>query len=161
MEESRTSPSYNVLQKRIAEKLKETLKTLKELGYKSLQLSPREFYDYLTGETPTGDTITIVDVLGNDFLMIHEVVEMSELKKIGIPINKNTVMMFHPEVYGAHYTATEHELNFALSKKEFDWLRVRIGHAKSWLEDDSMPQHLVPRCKAIIKRFSKHQQRGA
>ncbi len=151
----RASPSYNVLRNRIAEKLKETVKALKELGYKSLQLSPKEFYDYLTGETPTGDTTTIVDVLGNDFLLIHEVVEMSELKKKGIPINENTVMMFLPEVYEAHYTATEYELNFVLSKKDFDWLRVRIDHAKSWLEDSSMPQHLAPRCKAIIKKFSK------
>ncbi len=87
--------------------------------------------------------------------MIHEVVEMSELKKMGIPIRKDTVMKFHPKVYEAHYTATEQELNYALSKKDFGWLKVRINHAKSWLQDDSMPQYLLPRCKATIKKFSK------
>lgn len=152
--------SYDTLSKRINKKLRDAIKTLKELGYESQHVSPKEFYDYMTGETPTGDTITLVDVLGNDFLIIHEIVEISELKKMGIPIHRRTIMMFHPKVYEAHYTAIEYELDYALDKKDYDWLKVRIKHAKSWLEDDYLPQHLVPRCKAIIKRFSEGLLKG-
>jgi len=155
MIDSRTGVSYDALSKRINKKLRDAIKILKELGYKSQRVSLKEFYDYMTGETPTGDAITIVDVLGNDFLIIHEIVEISELKKMGIPIHRRTIMTFHPKVYEAHYTAIEYELNYALDKKDYEWLKVRINHAKSWLEDDYLPQHLVPRCKAIIKRFSE------
>ncbi len=108
----------------------------------------------MTGETPTGDTITILDVLDNEYLMIHEVVEINELKKKGVPINKQTVLMIHPN-YETHYTATEYELDYALDKEDFDWLKVRINHAKSWLKDPDMPQYLILRCEAIIRKFSK------
>jgi hypothetical protein len=147
--------SYSGLKNRIVLKLSEATKTLKEMGYKSQQISPREFYDYMTGETPTGDTITIVDVLDNEFLMVHEVVEISELKKKRIPIDKQTVMNTYPNTLEIHYTATEYELDYAIDKKDYDWLKVRIMHAKSWLEEDNMPRHLVLRCKAIIKKLSK------
>jgi len=155
MANSRMRVSYDALSKRINERLRDALKILKELGYESQHVSPKEFYDYMTGETPTGDTITIIDVLGNDFLIVHEIVEISELKKMGIPIGRHTIIMFHPKVYEAHFIATEYELDYALDKKDYDWLKVRISHAKSWLEDDYLPQHLVPRCRAILKRFSE------
>ena len=96
----------------------------------------------MTGETPTGDTITIADILGNEYLMIHEVVEISELKKMGIPINKQTVIMTFPDPsYGTHYTAIACELDYALSRGDYDWLRFRMKHAESWIEDEDLPQH--------------------
>jgi len=147
---------YNRLLGKIVVKLKETTSTLQELGYESQQISPREFYDYMTGDTPTGDIITILDVLDNEYLMIHEVVEISELKKLGIQINKQTVMMTFPDPsYSTHYTATEYELDYALSSKNYDWLKTRMKHAKSWMEDEDLPQHLVPRYKALMEKLSK------
>lgn len=146
--------SYSDLLNDMILKLEEASKKLKERGYTSCHISPREFFDYMTGETPTGDIITILDVLNNEYLMIHEVVEINELKERGVPIDKRTVLMIHPD-YESHYTATEYELDYALDKGDFDWLRIRINHAKSWLEDPDMPQHLIPRCKAIIKRLSE------
>jgi len=156
MTKPRTTFSYSALRKRIVAKLKETTETLRKIGYESQRISPREFYNYMTGETPTGDTITIVDVLNNEFLMIHEIVEISELKKMGIPISKRTFMMLQPQMmYETHYTATEYEFDYALHKGTFDWLKIRINHAKSWLEGDHMPQHLVPQYKALVEKFSQ------
>jgi len=155
MGKARTEASYSDLHDRIATKLKEAQERLKEMAYESRQISPREFYDFMTGETPTGDTINILNVLDNEYLMIHEVVEISELKRMGILIDKQTVMRIFPEVYEPHYTATEFELDYALDKNDHNWLKIRIEHAKSWLEDDNMPQHLVERYKAMIKRFSE------
>ena len=48
--------------------MEEASKELKERRYTSRHISPREFYDYMTGETPTGDTITILDVLDDEYL---------------------------------------------------------------------------------------------
>ena len=160
MRNSRTAVSYGALRHRIAVRLKEASETLKKMGYKSQPITAKEFYDYMTGETPTGDTITILDVLDSEFLMLHEVVEIGELKKSGIPINKYTVMLLTSNVYETHYTAIECELNCALEKKNYDWLKVRINHAKSWLEDDDMPARLIPRCKAVIKKFSEALPNG-
>lgn len=148
--------SYEDLRNRIFHKLKEATAKLKELGYKSQPICPREFYDYMTGEPPTGDTITIADVLDNEFLMIHEVVEISELKKRGVPINKQTVTVTFPNSsYDTHYTATECELDYALSKKNYTWVKTRLAQAKDWLQDENLPHFLTPQYKALIQKFSK------
>ena len=115
---------------RIDTKIKEATRTLKQLGYETEHISPKEFYDYMTGETPTGDVITLNGVLCNEFLMVHEVVEISELKKMDTPISKQTVMSFYPRVYEAHFTAMDFELTHALYRKDYGWLRRRLASAK-------------------------------
>lgn len=145
-----------VMFRKINTHIRKATRILKELGYKSEDISAKEFYDYMTGETPTGDTITLNDVLANKFLMIHEVAEISELKKRSMPINKQTIMSFHPKVYEAHFTATEFELNHAVVTKDYAWLKLRLGHAKDWLEDDYLPQELTSRCKSMIRKFSEY-----
>ncbi|HDO41683.1 MAG TPA: hypothetical protein ENH03_02140 [Candidatus Bathyarchaeota archaeon] len=52
-------------------------------GYVVGELSVREFSDFMTGEFFSEDTTTLSDVLENEYLMIHEVVEINELKRIG------------------------------------------------------------------------------
>ena len=52
-------------------------------GYVVGELSVREFSDFTTGEIFSEDTTTLSDVLENEYLMIHEVVEINELKRIG------------------------------------------------------------------------------
>lgn len=139
-------------------KLKETAEKLKRMGYECQDISAREFYDYMTGETPTGDIITIIDVLDSEYLIIHEAVEISELKKIGTPISKRTVKDFLLRVYEVHYTAMEHELDYALEQKNQAWVKLRMALAQSWLEDDLMPKHLIPRCKSLMEKYSDLQE---
>jgi hypothetical protein len=139
----------------IATKIKEATMALKQSGYEAQDISPDEFHDYMTGETPTGDIITLVDVLANPYLMIHEVVEVSELKKMHISIMKDTVMNFHPKVYEAHFTATEQELDCALNREDYAWIKARVSLAESWLEDDLLPKRLKPICRALMKKFSE------
>lgn len=150
-----TESSHKKLTQIIAIKIKEAAVALKQSRYEAQDISPEEFYDYMTGETPTGDVITLADVLANPYLMIHEVVEVSELKKMYIPIAKDTVMSFHPKVYEAHFTATEQELNYALNREDYAWIKARISLAESWLEDDLLPKHLKPVCRALMKKFSE------
>jgi hypothetical protein len=145
---------------RIKTKINEARRILKQLGYESESISPKEFYDFMAGETPTGDVITLNDVLCNEFLMVHEVVEISELKKMGIPINKETVMVYYPEVYKAHITAMDFELTHALNRRNYKWLKRRL--AAVTVEDPYLPQEfsylrqeLAPYCKSIIEKLSK------
>lgn len=156
MSSSRANVAYSLLRNRIRLELKKDAETLNGMGYRTEHISSKEFYDYMTGETPTGDKITIHDVLSNEYLVLHETVEISELKKKGVPINKHTVMKCLRSVYEAHYTATEHEFNYALNKKDFNWVRLRLTHAKGWLDDPYLPKELVKRCKSLIKEYSEH-----
>ena len=139
----------------IAIKIKEAAVALKQSGYEAQDISPEEFSDYMTGETPTDAIIALADVLANPYLMIREVTEISELKKMYVPIAKDTVMSFHPEAYEAHFTAAEQELDYALNREDYAWIKARIGLAEFWLEDDLLPKHLKPICRALMKKFSE------
>ena len=117
----------------------------------------------MEGETPTGDTTTLEDVLQNEFLMLHEVVEISELKKKNVPIDRQTILKFYPEVYMAHFTALDYELTYALEKKNYEWFKRRFRNLRSQLDDPYLPPefHYLKRESALqvefmIKKFTKH-----
>ncbi|MFB0522168.1 MAG: hypothetical protein ACETV1_00220, partial [Candidatus Bathyarchaeia archaeon] len=88
MHGSRANANYSLVRNTIRLELKKAAETLRKMGYMTECISSKEFYDYMTGETPTGDTITLNDVLSNEYLVLHEAVEISELKKMGVPINR-------------------------------------------------------------------------
>jgi len=142
----------------IDEKISKAKREIRQLGYVAEDISAQEFYDYMTGEIFSEDKTSLRDVLDSEFLMVHELVEMTELKKMGRIINKR-VILESPKtmIYEAHFTAMELELNYALLKKEYAWIRTRLeAHKASVLEDDPhLPEELRPRGHAIFKRFCK------
>ncbi|MDI6846973.1 MAG: hypothetical protein QMD23_02435 [Candidatus Bathyarchaeia archaeon] len=139
-------------------KIRKAKKAFKQLGYIAEDVSAKEFHDYMTGEMFSEDKTTLRDVLDSEFLAIHELVEISELKKMGRTINKR-VIVGSPKtmIYEAYFTAMELELNYALLKKDYPWIRTRLErHKTSVLEDDPhLPEELRPRGKAILERFKK------
>jgi hypothetical protein len=138
----------------IKQRLKETGRLLIRISYTPQPLTSKEFFDYLTGETLTGDTTQIEDILTSDYLMIHEIVEISELKLRGIPIHRRTFLEHPLAVYEVHLTATDYELKYALRQKDYDWLRLRLQQAECWFDDPHLPQQLVPKYRALLDRFS-------
>lgn len=149
----------------ISSKVDEAMKILKVLGYRSETITPEEFYDYMTGETPTGDLITLTDILNNEFLMVHEVVEISELKKRDIPINKQTIIQFYTEVFKVHFTALNYELTYALNKQHYEWIRSRLTDTERQLNDpymqkfNNLKQEVKPILMSIIKKFEKSYEK--
>jgi len=138
-------------------KIRKAKKALEKLDYAAEDVSAKEFYDYMTGEIFSEDTTTLKDVLSNEFLMVHELSEMSELKKMGRIIDKR-VIVDSPKtvIYKAHFRAMELELEYALFKKNYFWVKVRLKqHKESVLEDDpNLPESLRPRGEEIFHRFT-------
>jgi hypothetical protein len=142
----------------IGGKIRIAKRSLKRLGYVAADVSEREFYDYMNGEIFSDDPTTLRDVLGNEFLMIHELVEISELKKMGLRINKRMIVDSpKTTIYTAHFTAMESELNYALFKGDTFWAKFRLNqHKTSVLEDDpNLPEEMRPRAEEILKKFRK------
>ena len=135
-----------------------TKKALRSIGYTVKEISAQEFYDYMTGEIFSEDTTTLDDVLGSEYLMVHELVEIDELKKTGRAINKR-VIVDSPKtvIYDAHLTAMETELDYALHKKDFFWVKIRLRHHKeSVLDDDpNLPEEMRPRAESLYEKFLK------
>jgi len=135
----------------MAGKIEKTRRNLGEIGYSAEGVSPNEFHDYMTGEIFSDDKITLEDVLGNEFLMVHEVSETNDLKKMRRPIDKRVIVDSPRHViYEVHFTAMELELKCAMFKKDYSWLIFRLEQHKCVLEDDpNMPESLRPRGEAI------------
>jgi hypothetical protein len=135
---------------------------LKKFGYESVDVSAKEFYDYMTGEIFSDDPTTLRDVLGNEYIMIHELVEISELKKLGRKIDKR-VIMETPKIpfYTAHLNAMETELQYAMYKRDTHWMKFRIRqHKESVLDDDpNLPEELRPRAEEIYEKYRRLAKR--
>ena len=131
---------------------------LKRVGYIATDVSPQEFFDYMTGDIFSEDHTTLRDVLGNEYIMVHELVEISELKKMGRTINKR-VIVDSPKttIYTAHFTAMETELSYSLQKGDTYWAKWRLkSHKNSVLDaDPNLPEEMRPRAEEIFKKFSK------
>lgn len=141
----------------IEAKVTRAREALGEIGYIAKDISWQEFYDYMTGEIFSDDTTTLDDVLGNEFLMVHETGEISELKKMGKTIDKRVVVDSpRTTVYEAHFTAMELELTYALFRKDYFWMKMRLRqHKESVVEDDpNLPESLRPRAEEIFRKFS-------
>jgi hypothetical protein len=142
----------------ISNKIRIAKRALKRLGYVVADVSEREFFDYMTSEIFSDDTTTLRDVLGNEFLMIHEFVEISKLKKMGARINKRVIVDSSKiMIYAAHFTAMETELNYALFKGDTFWAKFRLNqHKTSVLEDDpNLPEEMRHRAEEMLKKFRK------
>jgi hypothetical protein len=139
----------------ISLRLKRAIEIAKSLGYDCEDVSPREFYSYMTGETLSGDRITLEEVLRSDFLTLHEVIEISELKKKGIPINEvTTVNCPLKTTYEAHMTAVEYEIKYALKREDPTYVKLRLMHMRKWLEDENIPKELTPKLKLMVEKLS-------
>ena len=139
-------------------KIRKAKEALEQFGYYSVDVSAREFYDYMTGEIFSDDPTTLQDVLNNEYIMIHELVEISELKRMGRRIDKN-VIMETPRilVYTAHFNAIETELKYALHKRDTYWAKIRLRqHKESVLDDDpNLPEELRPRAEEIHEKYRR------
>ncbi len=139
-------------------KIRKAEKALKQFGYDLVDVLAKEFYDYMTGEIFSDDTTTLRDVLGNEYVMIHELVEISELKKIGREIDKHVVVET-PKIpfYTAHLTAMETELKYALYKGDTFWAKIRLRQHKESVSDDdpNLPKELRPRAEEIYEKYRR------
>jgi hypothetical protein len=140
----------------IACRIREAEEALKGFGYNPASVSAREFYDYMTAEIFSDDPTTLQDVLNNEYMMIHELVEMSELQKQGRRIDTRVIMKT-PKIsfYTAHLNAMETELQYALHKRDTYWAKIRLRQYKeSVLDDDpNLPEDLRPRAKEIYEKY--------
>jgi hypothetical protein len=143
------------MDRHVTQRIREASEILRTLGYLPEPITVREFLDYLTGETLTGDTTTPEDILANDYLMIHELVEISELKRQEIPVDTHTMKNHSYHTYAAHLIATDWEFSYAVTKGDTQWLQKRLTIATCWFDDPFLPQTLEPQYRRLLQKYSR------
>jgi hypothetical protein len=149
------APPFEEIEEVIEFRLNQVYELLNEFEYEVNTCTPRELYDYLTGENFKESRITFRDRVGNEYLLLHSIVEMSELKAAGMEINKKTLIDTPKEtLYGAHLKAMDYELGYSLILEDFYWLKHRLAYLGRDIKNDkNLPESLKETALKIYNSF--------
>lgn len=126
---------------------------LKEQYYPIEEIHAYELIAYFDGDAPSGDSITLEMVFQSKWLLIHELVEISELKKQGLLISSELLVTKPLLVFDAHLIATEWEFSLALQESSNDWIKKRLKDVRGWLEDPSLPLYQSAKCQKLLQKY--------
>jgi hypothetical protein len=152
------APDFEEVKEAIERRIKDITEMLAPLEYEYAELTAKEFYNYLKGEIFTPDNITFRDIIGNEYLMVHKIVEASEIKNRGFKLDENTVKTVSSEIlYTCHLIAIEFELDYALLLEDYYWIKHRLPvHIKLFKEGPNIPRELKNRAEDIYTYFNQY-----
>ncbi len=139
----------------IIAKLEKRINELSKRLGKEFNVSPEELYTYLTAETYEDDKYTPEDILSDEYLLFHELVEIERLKKRGLEVTSNVIVENPEAVYECHLKALEEELKFALKEGDVEWVKKRLKDAESYLEDEYLPERLRDKVVEILRYLER------
>ncbi|MGQ4891595.1 MAG: hypothetical protein ACP6IP_03800 [Candidatus Njordarchaeia archaeon] len=126
---------------------------LKKHHDKNCSISLQELITYISAPTYTGDQTTTEEIFSDIYLTYHELVEICELKKMGIKITKNVILEHPKECYIAHYIALKRELELAKENRETARIKRRLENIKSYLADPNVPRELESIFIKLLKTY--------
>ena len=127
---------------------------LKQFQIPHVKVTAEDLLEYFSYDAPTGDTTTLRDVLENKWLLLHEIIEIGELKKMDLPLSIDLFYNHFDELLDAHMTATEYEFYLAKKLNNIDWLKKRLPLLTAWLHDTELPNRIQRRCLELRKKYS-------
>ncbi|MDK2914203.1 MAG: hypothetical protein PWQ79_1118 [Thermococcaceae archaeon] len=110
----------------------------------------------MTAETYENDKYTPEDILSNEYLLFHELVEIECLKRKGLRITPRVIMENPEKAYECHLKALEEELRFALNDGNIEWVKRRLNDIKTYLSDPFLPEWLKEEPIRVINEFGKY-----
>jgi hypothetical protein len=143
-------------EKVIQEKIDASIETLQKNNYQINKIKAQELIAYFEGDAPSGDKITLQNILNSRWLLIHELVEINELKKIGLEIHAKLLITHTEVVFKAHLIATDWELTLAKKANDTIWIKRRMYDIKNWMENQDLANHFVKSCKDLLQKFTLH-----
>jgi hypothetical protein len=132
---------------------------LKDHGY-ICQTTEEDLVRWFEADTPFDENFGLDKVIGIPLLVIHELVEIENVKKMGLALTKDVIVKNLEKVDDAHLVATQVELRIAASVGDIDHLRSRLGNIRMWIEEPSVTaenkeryRHLYDETAAAIERL--------
>lgn len=103
------------------------------------EVSPDQVRGWLSTDTPYPNPPN-EEVMRNPYLLIHEIVEIDEVLKMGLRITKDVIVKNLDAVEEAHLRAATVELRVALDLGAFDHVRGRLDDVRAWSEDPTVSE---------------------
>ena len=151
-------PPYDEIEEMITFRLTQTNELLDEFEYEVIKSTPEEFYAFLSGDKISNESVTLRDIIGNEYMMVHVVVELSELKRQGLKIGEKTVSDTDKEMlYEAHLRAADYEMGYAMLIEDYYWMKHRLDYLVNMIENDkNLPEALKPAASKIYENFKPY-----
>ena len=102
-----------------------------------LNVTADQLWEWFDTELPVPD-IELGDVIVDPLLVVHELVEIDEVLKMGLAITKDVIVKNPKKIDDAHLKATKIELMIARSLGAVEHIEDRIHSIESWCEDETL-----------------------
>ncbi len=93
-----------------------------------------ELMAWLQTDTPYPNP-SPAEILDTPLLVVHEIVEIAEVRRMGLRITKDVIVRNMERINDAHLRATEVELELAIRDRRTDYVLSRFRDVASWCED--------------------------
>lgn len=92
------------------------------------------------------------EVLQSRLIVVHELVEIDEVKKMGLQLTKDVILRNLDAVDSAHLLAAEVEMDLAARLGDADHLRDRIRNIEQWCVDESVSETNKAKYRTLLSR---------
>jgi len=134
----------------VAKKVEKAKETLKEHGY-TCNVLAEDFIKWFKTDTIVDD-IELDEVLKEPFLVIHELVEIGEVKRMGLKITKDAIIKNPEKIERAHLKAAKIEFEIAEKLGDYNHLEKRLKHIKAWCNDPTVPSEYRERYRELYNK---------
>ena len=93
---------------------------------------------WFEADTPFDEDFGLNEVLRHPLLVVHELVEIQSVKRMGLPLTKDVIANNLEKIDDAHLVATEAELKIAFALKDYEHIKHRLENIRMWSEDDTV-----------------------
>lgn len=134
----------------VAKKVEKAKETLKEHGY-TCNVLAEDFIEWFKTDTIVDD-IELDEVLKEPFLVIHELVEIGEVKRMGLKITKDVIIKNPEKIERAHLKAAKIEFEIAEELGDYSHLEKRLKHVKAWCNDPTVPSEYREKYRELYNK---------
>jgi hypothetical protein len=141
-----------VAKKKVIMRVRWGKKRLSEFDY-PCNITADDLIRYFQTDTFYPD-LGLSGILDNDWLVLHELVELQEIKRMGFRITKQFALRYNAEIENAHLKATEIECKIAFMAGDIAHLKKRLRHIKMWSRDSGPALSFRKKYSALYTRIA-------
>ncbi|MBE0519025.1 MAG: hypothetical protein IH630_07380 [Thermoplasmata archaeon] len=127
---------------------------LEDNGY-DCTTTAADLRQWFEADTPFDENFGLDEVLRYPLLVVHELVEIENVKRMGLSLTKDVIVTNLEKIDDAHLIATEAELKIAIALRDVRHIRDRLENIRMWIEDDTV----TPENKEKYRRMHSETQR--
>jgi hypothetical protein len=131
------------------------------------QTTAEDLVLWFQADTPFDADFGLDVIIKTPLLVVHELVEIEQAKKMGLVLTKDVIVNNLEKVDDAHMRAADVELRIAESDNNLRHLLARAENVRMWSEDDSVTQKnkqlyrdMYDRTRDAVARIHRTRRKG-